>query len=117
MWSIAMGIEPDFGALVEEVRLARNSLDAGDARTNKRIGEITKSVDELFRRLGRPGMMERADEGNVSDDYAPSSQEIDEALAARRGFKALLRHGDTSRLEPTLSAPDRQAGKALIQNA
>lgn len=116
-----MGME--LTALVEEVRRASSSLEAGDTKTNKRIDELAQSINELFRKAGRPGTMITADDeiserksaiglchtrrnlttpkidAGVSDDWTPSSSEIDQALTARRAMKALFRHGDTSRLD------------------
>ena len=43
--------------------------------------------------------MPKIDAG-VSDDYAPSPGEVNEALLHRKAIKALLRHGDQARLEP-----------------
>ena len=37
----------------------------------------------------------------MASDYTPSPSEIDEALTARKAMRALWRHGDPSRLEPT----------------
>jgi HK97 family phage major capsid protein len=40
-------------------------------------------------------------DAGVADNYVPSSSEVDEALIHRKAMKALLRHGDATRLEPT----------------
>jgi hypothetical protein len=47
-----MGLE--LTELLEESRTARSTLDQGDARTNQRIDQIEKSVNELFRKVARP---------------------------------------------------------------
>ena len=105
----AMGVE--LYELAEEISKARESLETGDTKTNARIDGIEKSVDALFRRVNRRGAEGAANDNEVllrkdaiglcrtrraltipkidagvSDDYEPSSSEIDEALTARRRF-------------------------------
>jgi hypothetical protein len=49
--------------LVAEVRKMSEGLEQGDAKTNLRIQEIEKCVNDLVRRVSRPGFNgERADE-------------------------------------------------------
>jgi hypothetical protein len=88
--------------------------------------QLAAAIDELYKIARRPGVggsgsavddPERKDaeahcrtrraltipkvEGNVASGYTPSPSEIDEALTARKAMRALWRHGDPSRLEPT----------------
>jgi HK97 family phage major capsid protein len=111
------------GALVEEVRRAREGIDQGDAKTHKRIDGIEHSINDLFRRVSRPGH-ETADDSTFerksaielchirrnltvpkndgsTASYAPAPAEIDEALIVRKALRNLFRHGDPMRLDPT----------------
>src|SRR5215831_15023325 len=53
--------------LVEQVKAASVNLERGDLKTSARLDAVTKSVDELYRKLGRPGSMECADDGALSE--------------------------------------------------
>ena len=121
-----MSYDGGLNSLVEQIREASANITDGDARVNKRIDRLETNINELFRSAHRPGsgwetkdadIAERKDavglchdrraltipkiDGGVSDNYTPSSSEIDEALLHRKAMKALLRHGDTTRLDPT----------------
>src|SRR5215471_7755650 len=125
MCSNAMSYEGGLNSLVAEIRKASENITQGDARMNARLEGIEQSVNELYRNAHRPGAAwETKDESNferkeaiglcrnrraltvpkidggVSDDYAPSSHEIDEALLCRKAMRALLRNGDAARLDP-----------------
>jgi HK97 family phage major capsid protein len=106
----------DLGDLAAEIRKASQILERGDAR----IDQIEASINELFRKVGRPGMgySETADADferksatemcmirhaervpkvdGVIKEYSPSNSEIDEAMAARRGFSHTIRHGSAA---------------------
>ena len=51
-------------------------------------------------------------DAGVNDNYTPSSNEIDEALLHRKAMKALLRHGDTTRLDPAFKNHCRHSHSA-----
>jgi HK97 family phage major capsid protein len=105
--------------LAAEIRKASQILERGDAR----IDAIEASVNELFRKVGRPGLSysggndadferksaiemcrtrynERVprDDG-ITKEYSPSSSEIDEAMAARRAFSHVVRFGTPAKLD------------------
>jgi HK97 family phage major capsid protein len=120
-----MEYNDNLAALVDQVKQASVNLDANDTRTNKRIAELERSINELYLKHNRPGsswhtadageLDERKDaigycksrrnlavpkiDAGVSDDYSPTSHEIDEALLARKAMKAMFRHGDVGRLD------------------
>lgn len=119
-----MGAEPYFGALLAEIKSARQGLASRDQRTIERVDELEASLNQILVGMRRPG----ADRGDDRDlerksaiemcedrrswsmqkseggrwlDYQPSRDEIEEAIGAQRSFKALLRsNGDFRRLEP-----------------
>jgi hypothetical protein len=116
-----MGAE-SLAELVEEVRKAAVSMADGDTKTNQRIDTIEKSVNEIYKRVQRPGpeggpandndliRKEAADfcvlrhnvtvpksDGNVI--YLPSPAEIDNAITARTALASLWRLGDPNRLD------------------
>jgi len=116
-----MAQESSLAALVEEVRAAAASMEAGDTKTNARIDHLAKSLDGVLVRLNRPGADHSASNDNdirkdahdlcilkrqltvPKDDgmsvYEPSPSEIDDAQNYRRGLRGLWRHGDPNRLD------------------
>jgi hypothetical protein len=50
-----MGYEPGLGGLVEQIKQASENIADGDARMNKRLDGIEKSINELYLKHGRPG--------------------------------------------------------------
>jgi hypothetical protein len=108
--------------LTSPPREASANIAGADARTDARLDEITKSIDELYRRTGRPGG-ERADDDATfarkdaremcivkhelavpkndghAPAYQPSASEIDEAMLARKAMRSLRRHGNVDRLD------------------
>jgi HK97 family phage major capsid protein len=104
--------------LVAEIKSASRNIEAGDARNAKRLDSIEQSVNELFKRTGRPGGYtdfsdtdERKDAAAMviakhsidvprfeTTEYQPSSSQIDEAMLAMRGLRQLIRHGDPNKL-------------------
>jgi HK97 family phage major capsid protein len=111
-------------SLVEQIKQASADISDGDAKTNQRIDELAQSVNELYLKANRPGPGWESKDDNafdeaiglcqnrraltvpkidadVADNYAPTSAEIDEALVHRKAMKALLRHGNPTRLEGT----------------
>src|SRR5262249_41990616 len=118
-----MAQETSLAALVEEVRKAAASMADGDERLRARVDTIEKSVNEIYRRVQRPGAdnsgtdsgdvrkeasdfcvlrrhitVPKSDGGNVI--YTPSSAEIDDAMTARTALTNLWRLADPNRLEP-----------------
>lgn len=111
-------------SLVREIRTASDNISAADTATKAALDEVRSSVNDLYRRLGRPGASaggfdsdERADAvamcqlrhteqqprvtGLATKEYVPSSAEIDEAIIARKAYRSYLRAGgDLSRLDP-----------------
>ena len=114
------------GGLVQEIRQASENLTQGDAATVKRFEKVEASINELYLKAHRPGAAWESKEddiaerksavelchnrraltipkidADVSDNYTPTSAEVDQALIHRKAIKALFRHGDATRLEPT----------------
>ena len=116
----------DLTDILSAVREANGNIDAYGNQTRERIASHDKAIDDLYRKVNRPGgfggvrdddLLERKDaeaycrtrraltipkiEANASLDYSATPGEIDEAMTAKKAMRALLRHGDPSRLEPT----------------
>lgn len=108
--------------LVAQIKEASGNLAAGDARTDARLKQIEREINQLYLKSGRPGAewrncddLERKDaiglceirhfdrspkaDAITTKSYEPGSDEIDEAIAATRGFQKILRHGDINRLD------------------
>ena len=120
-----MGAE-SLAALVEEVRAAAASMEAGDTKTNARIDHLAKSLDGVLIRLNRPGAEFTANDNNADfvrkdaiglchiqralqvpkndgmTTYEPSLAEIDDAQNYRRSLLGLWQHGDPNRLEQNI---------------
>ena len=116
-----MGYEPSISNLLEELKAARTEIHGVNERRDRRLDEIEKAVNEVLAQHGRPGwdgpapdaQFERKDaiehclvrhslqsprnEGAI--EYAPTTQEIDEALLARKAIRHIWRHGDERRLD------------------
>jgi HK97 family phage major capsid protein len=124
IWSdTVMGYEPtELHTLIEEIKRASASIASGDTKMHERIKEIEASVNDLFKRVSRPGgFTDDKDEASarkharelciVKHDlqqpkvdvaaaaYEPSTNEIDEAVRANRAMKALWRHADPGKLD------------------
>ena len=113
-----MSYEGGLGSLVSEIRQASANIAEAGGRTAKRFEAIEKSVDELYLKANRPGGLGASDnadyerksaiemwrtrrnltipkiDAGVADHYTPSSNEIDEALVARKALKSLFRTGE-----------------------
>jgi len=107
--------------LVDEVRKAAQSLEAGESKTNQRIDHQAKSIDGILVRLNRPGGEHYANDNvdkrksatewcivkhqlsspKSADEYTPSPSEIETAMLAAKGLDRLFR-GDASNIEPTI---------------
>jgi HK97 family phage major capsid protein len=113
----------DLGSLVAEIQKASANLERGDTRTNERIDQIETSLNDLFRRVGRPALsyadgddalerksaaelciikhaLDQPKDTGAKAEYWPGSSEIDSAILHRKALRLLLRHGDPTRLEP-----------------
>jgi HK97 family phage major capsid protein len=113
----------ELGALVEEIKAASETIAESDAQNARRLETIEKNINELYLKTQRPGWggghdddvaFERRsatemcnirctltvpkDDG-MTTEYVPGGSEVDEAMAARRAFRQMIRHGDTSRLD------------------
>lgn len=119
-----MGAEPDWNGLLREMKALGGAMDRGETKTSRRLDTLEASVNDICKRLGRPGggdcgggtdierksaiemCLDRRSwsvnkiEGGRWQDYTPSSEEIEEAITAHKAFKALLHcHGDFTRLD------------------
>jgi HK97 family phage major capsid protein len=115
-----MGAEPGYSDLIAELKSAREHFDV---RVGKRLGDVETAVNDIFKRLGRPGAdrydgasdLVRKDAIQMCIDrhswehqkhegrrleYTPKGEEIDEAMCAQRAWRAILRHGNIQRLDP-----------------
>jgi HK97 family phage major capsid protein len=107
--------------LVEEIKLASANIRSADDETRRQIRAVEESVNDLYRKVGRPGGFrddcdtdERksaiglcqirkamvAEGDATAADYTPGSTEIQTAMRARQGLKALMRTGNVDRIEP-----------------
>jgi hypothetical protein len=108
------------GDLVEQIKETSQSIERSDNTFTKRLDGIEQSVNTLFRKVGRPGADGGADDASFERksaiemcrvkhaldvpkietcEYVPSSAHIDAAIAARRGLRALIRHGGMNKLD------------------
>jgi len=108
--------------LVAEIKSASRSIEAGEVRTNKQLESMAANIDELYRKVGRPGAEWTASDDEVAErkdaiemcrarhstkvakhedtEYTPPSSEVEEAICAQRGLTQYLRHGNMDRLQP-----------------
>jgi hypothetical protein len=122
--------------LVAQVKEASHNIKRADDAFGKRLDGLENSINELYKKTSRPGgfgggfddaSFERKDAVEMcrikhaldvpkieTAEYVPPSAQIDAAIAARRGLRALIRHGDTnstrssaSRCRRFRSAPTR----------
>ena len=110
--------------LVAEFQKASSAIASADSRFDRRLDSFEGSLNALMRERGRPwgssgeidggGDLERKSAhemcvvrhserspkvGDVAKAYSPSSPEMDEALAARRAFSHVVRHGSPAKLD------------------
>jgi HK97 family phage major capsid protein len=108
----------NLGDLAAEIRKASTLLERGDAR----IDGIEASVNELFRKVGRPAfnyhggddgderkdaiglcltkhLLDRPKDDGVAPNYTPGSGEIDEALRCKKAIVKLFRTGELGHLD------------------
>lgn len=106
--------------LVREIKDASSNIQNSDRQLHSRIDQIETGLNDLFKRTGRPGAEWSGDgderksaiglcqihkslvaEGDATAaNYSPGSMEIQTAMLARQGLKALFRTGNVDRLEP-----------------
>jgi hypothetical protein len=104
--------------LVEEIKLASANIRSTDDETRRQIRAVEESVNDLYRKVGRPGGYadprdtdERKDAADMviakhsldvprieTTEFRPSGAQVDEALQAMRGLRQLIRHGDPNKL-------------------
>ena len=66
-WEPIMSAEPlELHQLIDEIRQVRAGLDRGDVKTNGRIDQIEKSVNELFKKVSRPGFSAERDDDDLA---------------------------------------------------
>ncbi|GLR85838.1 phage major capsid protein [Bradyrhizobium iriomotense] len=101
--------------LLAEIKAARESLK--DAPSAKKFAALETSVNDIIRRISRPGALDAADlalERKHATDYLTArhvlkvgasplppefgGQEIEQAIAARKAFRSFLRFGDFQRM-------------------
>ena len=44
-----------FSGLVDEIKQATSRIELGDQRTHRRMSTIEESINDLYRKAGRPG--------------------------------------------------------------
>lgn len=115
------GSSADFAALIDEIRLASVRIERADEANNRQIAELHKSINDIYRRISRPGNdnFPRGDNDNARADarrlciekrldtsprdagpYEPSHGEIEQALNYCTALTPLMRAGDATRLSP-----------------
>jgi HK97 family phage major capsid protein len=108
--------------VLKEIRAASENMTKADSAAAQRFDAIETSINDLFKRLARPGS-----EGGGHDTerkeaieycvlkhdiaapkvetgqpiYVPSPAEIDEAIIARKAITSLFRTGNVERLDPS----------------
>jgi HK97 family phage major capsid protein len=118
-----MGVELNLNDILRDIRAASENMTKADSAAAQRFAGIEQSVNELFKRLARPGA---EGGGNDTDErkeaieycvlkhdiaapkvetgqpiYVPTPAEIDEAIIARKAISSLFRTGNVERLDPS----------------
>jgi len=113
--------------LVKEIKTASETIAAADEATKRRMEGLEASINELYKKVQRPGPAEFTANDNNADlirkdaiglchirralqvpkndgmtTYEPSPAEIDDAQNYRRSLLGLWRHGDPNRLEQNI---------------
>lgn len=120
-----MGIEPNLADLLAEARQIRADLggvlDTRDTKFAERFTGLENSINELFKKMHRPGAASSDDDGDerklaidyciLKHDlnapkieasapvYVPSNDEITGAIQACKAIRSLWRHGNVERLD------------------
>jgi HK97 family phage major capsid protein len=104
--------------LVQEIKLASANIRTADDEHRQHLRAIEESVNDLYRKVGRPGGFgsdydtdERKDAAAMviakhsldvprfeTTEYQPSTAQVDEAMLAMRGLRQLIWHGDPNKL-------------------
>jgi len=104
--------------LVQEIKLASENIRKADEANRQELEGIKASVNELYKRTGRPGAEwssdltdERKDAAAMviakhsldvpkyeTTEYQPGRAQVDEAVMAMHGLRQLIRHGDPNKL-------------------
>jgi hypothetical protein len=90
--------------LVAEIRDASRNIERADARKDKRLDSIEQSVNELYKRAGRPGA-----ELTASDEAA----EHKSAIGLCQIHKSLVAEGDVTAADYMGNHPMRPRETAL----
>ena len=118
--------------LVQEIKLASENIRKSDdanryklENLESRYAALENSVNDLYKRTGRPGAEWTADDASferksaiemcktrhnerlpksdlLTTEYTPSSTEIEEAIVARRALPSLMRHGNLDRFDGSI---------------
>jgi hypothetical protein len=117
-----MGAQSSIDALITEMKSTRAMISERAGVADRRFDQIEASVDELYKRTGRPGgesysagrdaerrdavglcltkhMLTVPKDDGIAPDYEPSSMEIEEALVARKALEKLFRTGELNNLD------------------
>jgi HK97 family phage major capsid protein len=109
----------EIAELVAEIKTASTAIANGDSAVQKRVDKHEEAINELFKKTSRPGAEWAVDDdatfarksavemckvrralntpkidAGISDDYTPTSNEIDDALLARKAIKKVFRTGE-----------------------
>jgi HK97 family phage major capsid protein len=106
--------------LVAQVKEASLNIKRADAAFGQRLDGLENNVNELFKKTSRPGFGGERDDASTerksavemcrmkhaldvpkveTSEYVPSSAQVDAAIAARRGLRQMIRHGDINKLD------------------
>jgi len=113
----------DYDDLLTEMKTLGAAFEKGTTGFDRKLAGLEESINELFKRVSRPGAeggydhgFERKDAIQMCRDrfawerqktegreieYAPGSDEIEVAVVAQRGWRKILRHGRLERLDHT----------------
>ena len=102
--------------LVAEFQKASSAIAASDSRFDRRLDDFEANLNDVLKRMNRPGgsgeAFERGDDRasaiemcqirhcekqlkiGADKEYAPSSDDIDQAMIARKAFSIALRSGE-----------------------
>jgi HK97 family phage major capsid protein len=112
----------DMSAFMAEFKQASEAIAAADSRFDRRLDSFEQSLNELYRKAGRPrggGDRDDADterrsaiemckvrrslqvtkDDGSDKEYSPGSAEIEEAIAHRKAFSHVIRHGSPAKLD------------------
>jgi HK97 family phage major capsid protein len=120
-----MGVHQDWSGILEQINSLKGELDVivdtRDARYIKRFEQVETSLNDLYKKLQRPGRgndptdddehkcardlcvlkheLDRPKNDGTTPDFIPSHDEVSTAISAHRAMRKLLRHGNLERLD------------------